>query len=171
MLRAKITCMTPPAMADASEKIRAQIPCLPRWREARTVAAYAPLPGEPDLRPLDWADAMRLLLPRIEGDNLVFHHVTRPADLRPGAFGVPEPDPASCPVADASVADIIIVPGLGFTVGGARIGRGRGYYDRFLASLPPRVLRVGVCFREQIVAELPREPHDEAVDIVLAAQD
>lgn len=171
MLRAKIARMTPAAMTNASEKIRARIPSLPRWQEVRTVAAYAALSGEPDLHPVDWADHLRVLLPRVEGDNLVFHQVTSPTDLHPGAFGVPEPDPACCPVVDASVADIIFVPGLGFTTDGARLGRGRGYYDRFLASLPPQVLRVGVCFPDQIIADLPREPHDEAVDVVLAAPD
>jgi 5-formyltetrahydrofolate cyclo-ligase len=49
-----------------------------------------------------------------------------------------------------------------------RLGRGRGFYDRLLAALPADILRVGVCFAEQIVAELPSEAHDEEVDVVLS---
>ena len=168
-LRARLALMTPSAKATASEIIRANLPCLPRWQEARTVAAYAALPVEPDLEPLGWVPHLRVLLPRVDGDNLVFHHVACAADLRPGAFGVPEPDPGRCRVADASIADIIFVPGLGFTAEGARLGRGRGYYDRFLAGIPARALRVGVCFAEQIVDGIPAEPHDQAMDIVLSA--
>lgn len=168
ILRARLALMTRADKAAASEKIREVIRSLPRWQEAHTIAAYAALPGEPDLEPLRWIPNRRVLLPRVSGDNLVFHQVACASDLRPGAFGVLEPDPGHCPVADVSLADIILVPGLGFTAEGARLGRGRGYYDRFLSAIPARVLRVGVCFAEQIVAGIPFEAHDQAVDIVLA---
>ena len=167
-MRARLARMTPAAREDASESIRTSIPSLPRWQEARTVAAFAALPGEPDLRPLSWAADRAVLLPRVEGDGLVFHEVRDPAQLRPGAFGVREPDPAACPEADPAAADIIFVPGLAFSADGARLGRGGGFYDRLLAALPPHVLRVGVCFAEQIAEAIPAEPHDRRVDIVLA---
>ena len=160
--------MTPAAREDASESIRTSIRSLPRWQEARAVAAFAALPGEPDLRPLAWAADRVVLLPRVAGERLVFHEVCDPAQLRPGAFGVREPDPETCPAADPAAADIIFVPGLAFSADGARLGRGGGFYDRLLAALPPRVLRVGVCFAGQLAGDIPAEPHDERVDIVLA---
>jgi 5-formyltetrahydrofolate cyclo-ligase len=132
------------------------------------VAAYAALPGEPDLRPLEWVGEKTVLLPRVDGKDLVFHAVSDPAQLKSGAFGVMEPDPDQCPVADPVSAEIIFIPGLAFTAEGLRLGRGRGFYDRLLAALPADILRVGVCFAEQLMAELPSEPHDEEVDVVLS---
>ena len=161
--------MSPAAAAAASESIRTSIPSLPRWQEARVIAAYAALPGEPDLRPLDWCQSRLVLLPRIDGETLVFHAVKSPAQLKPGAFGVLEPDPGECPSADPASAQIIFIPGLAFTAGGQRLGRGRGYYDRLLATLPSSVLRVGVCFPWQMVDAMPTELHDQSVDLVLSS--
>ena len=160
--------MSPAAVGAASESIRQSIPSLPRWQDAQVVAAYAALPGEPDLRPLDWVGDKTVLLPRVDEDNLVFHAVSDASQLKAGAFGVMEPDPAKCPAFDPRAAEIIFVPGMAFTTEGLRLGRGRGFYDRLLAALPANILRVGVCFAEQIVAELPSEPHDEEVDVVLS---
>ena len=160
--------MTPAAVAAASESVRQSIPSLPRWQDARVVAAYAALSGEPDLRPLDWIGEKTVLLPRVDGEELVFHAVSDASQLKPGAFGVMEPDPEQCPAFDPREAEIIFVPGLAFTAEGQRLGRGRGFYDRLLAALPPEILRVGVCFPEQIASDIPQEPHDEEVDVVLS---
>ena len=160
--------MSPAAVGAASESIRQSIPSLPRWQDAGIVAAYAALPGEPDLRPLEWVGSRTVLLPRVDGEDLVFHAVNDATHLKSGAFGVMEPDPAKCPAFDPRDAEIIFVPGIAFTTEGLRLGRGRGFYDRLLAALPEDILRVGVCFAEQIVAELPSEPHDEEVDVVLS---
>ena len=63
--------------------------------------------------------------------------------------------------------DICIIPGRAFTVSGCRVGRGGGYYDRYLVD--SICYKIGVCFREQIFEELPCEKHDITMDIVLAA--
>jgi 5-formyltetrahydrofolate cyclo-ligase len=167
-MRAELARMTPAACAAASESIRTSIPSLPRWQEARVVAAFAALPGEPDLHPFEWCQSKTALLPRVEGEHLIFHAVENPAQLKQGAYGVLEPDPDQCPVADPVSAEIIFVPGLAFTADGRRLGRGRGFYDRLLSTLPESVLRVGVCFASQVVTAIPSEPHDEEVDVVLS---
>jgi 5-formyltetrahydrofolate cyclo-ligase len=169
LMRAQLARISPAAAATASESIRTSIPSLPRWQEARVVAAFAALPGEPDLHPFDWRHSKTILLPRVDGENLVFHAVKDATELKPGAFGVDEPDPAQCPITDPATADIVFVPGLAFTADGHRLGRGRGYYDRLLATLPETVLRVGVCFNCQLVDSIPQETHDESVDLVLSS--
>jgi 5-formyltetrahydrofolate cyclo-ligase len=169
LMRAQLARMTPAAAEAASESIRESIPSLPRWQDAQVVAAYAALAGEPDLRPMSWIGEKTVLLPRVDGQELVFHAVSDACQLKSGAFGVMEPDAEKCPVADIHDAGIIFVPGLAFTVDGARLGRGRGFYDRLLAALPPDILRVGVCFPPQIVTDIPCEPHDEEVDVVLSS--
>lgn len=166
-MRAQLAGMASAACAAASESIRTSIPMLPRWQEARTVAAYAALPGEPDLRPLDWAAERTVLLPRVEGENLVFYSVQSAAQLRPGAFGILEPDPRLCLPAAPDAAVLIFVPGLAFSTDGMRLGRGRGYYDRLLARLPPAVMRVGVCFAGQVLPSIPSAPHDQPVDVLI----
>lgn len=60
----------------------------------------------------------------------------------------------------------ILVPGLAFTESGHRLGRGAGFYDRFLDSVPA-ALRVGIAFELQIKSQIPTEPHDATVDIIL----
>lgn len=168
-MRARLARMNPTAMTVAAEGIRKSIPLLPRWQAAQIVAAYAALPGEADLQPLDWASSKTVLLPRVQGRDLMFHAVKNTTQLRPGALGIMEPDPAQCPTADPWEADIIFVPGIAFTHAGERLGRGGGYYDRLLAMLPTSVLRVGVCFPCQLAKGLPTNPHDQAVDLVMTS--
>jgi 5-formyltetrahydrofolate cyclo-ligase len=168
-LRAELARMKSADCAAASESIRTSIASLPRWQAARTLAAFVALPGEPDLAPFYWIPGRRLLLPRVEGEFLVFHEVREPTELIRGAFGVMEPKADICPAVDPAESDIIFVPGLAFTHDGERLGRGRGYYDRMLDRLPRTVLRVGVCFAPQIVASLPSEAHDREVDVVVSS--
>jgi len=67
--------------------------------------------------------------------------------------------------------DLIIVPGLAFTKSGERLGKGRGYYDRYLAKLRNKfgtsVKFVGICFREQVVESTLSQKHDVAMDLVI----
>jgi len=168
-MRAELARMTPAACAAASESIRTSIPSLPNWQAAHTIAAYAALPSEPDLRPFAWRSHHRVLLPRVTAHDITFYHVSSPEDLIPGSFGVLEPDPKKCPPADPASAAVIFVPGVAFTAEGARLGRGRGYYDRLLSVLPADIQRIGVCFSCQLVDTIPQEPHDEGVDLVLSS--
>ena len=68
---------------------------------------------------------------------------------------------------DPATLDVVVVPGLGFTTGGRRLGQGGGHYDRFLSRLRPGCLTIGAAFAEQVVDDLPVEPHDAAVDVVV----
>lgn len=68
---------------------------------------------------------------------------------------------------DASWPDVIIVPGTAFTVDGARIGQGGGWYDRFLLGRTEQAVLIGLAFAEQIVESLPTEPHDVPLHMVV----
>ena len=145
-----------------SSRLVRQLGNWPLWQAARMIAAFAALPGEPDV--LDpWPGDKRVALPRIAGGDLVFHWVAGRDELLPGKFGIPEP------CADASLAgnefDLILVPGLAFDLRGGRLGRGKGFYDRFLAKA--HGLRAGLCFDDQIVGDVPLEPHDLRMDFVI----
>ena len=95
--------------------------------------------------------------------TLTYHPIAELAELVLGRFGIREPAPGP----QLEKLDLIVVPGLAFTVTGNRLGRGAGYYDRFLATVPTTTLKVGVCFEFQLVPQIPSESHDVIMDVVV----
>ena len=150
----------------ASAAIFSAVERLPEFRAARTVAVFAALPDEPatDEVLARWASTRRVVLPRVEGDAMRFY-ACRPDALVFGAFGILEPPgERPCP---AGEIDLVVCPGVAFTADGRRLGRGRGYYDRYLGDPAFRGFRVGVCYAHQLVDDLPVEPHDVRMDRVI----
>ena len=150
----------------ASAAIFSAVERLPEFRAARTVAVFAALPDEPatDEVLARWASTRRVVLPRVEGDAMRFY-ACRPDALVFGAFGILEPQGEwPCP---AGEIDLVVCPGVAFTADGRRLGRGRGYYDRYLGDPAFRGFRVGVCYAHQLVDDLPVEPHDVRMDRVI----
>ena len=130
-----------------------------QWKSAGTVMLFAPLRYEPDLLPL-MAGGRRWVFPSMEENRIVPRAVADAGELVPGPFGIRGPDVERCPAVAAGSLDLILIPGLGFSPAGHRLGRGKGHYDRFLADVPAAVWRCGVCFGCQVTVELPRESHD-----------
>ncbi|MCS6798551.1 MAG: 5-formyltetrahydrofolate cyclo-ligase [Myxococcota bacterium] len=166
--------MPPEARARRSARIVEAVLGLPEWASAATVALYAPLPTEPDVTPLiETARAVgkRVALPRVDGEMLRMHEVPRdPATMTRSALGVLEP-PDHGPAIDVSELDLVVVPALGADPSGGRLGRGRGFYDRFLRTLVPgRTLRVAVVYEFELVPELPLTEHDVRVDRVVSCR-
>lgn len=155
-MRAILDAIAPDVRASASEKIRSRLAAWPLWQGAASVCAFRALPDEPDVLP-PWPQGKMLSLPRVEGDFLSMRRVTSPGELVRGRFGIFEPPPSA--TESSGGWDVILVPGLAFDRTGGRLGRGRGYYDRFLAA-HSGVMRVGICFDEQVVPLVPREGHD-----------
>ena len=150
----------------ASAAIFSAVERLPEFRAARTVAVFAALSDEPatDEVLARWASTRRVVLPRVEGDAMRFY-ACRPDALVFGAFGILEPQgERPCP---AGEIDLVVCPGVAFTADGRRLGRGRGYYDRYLGDPVFRGFRVGVCYAHQLVDDLPVEPHDVRMDRVI----
>lgn len=132
------------------------------------ILAYWPLPDEVDLYPL--LDSLvteghTVLLPKVLDDNTMsLHRYTSRADLVEGLFHIMEP--VGEPFIAFDQIDVALVPGMAFDAAGHRLGRGRGYYDRFLAS-HPRLHTIGVCFPFQRVADVPSEAHDIMINEVI----
>ena len=133
-----------------------------------TILAYWPLPDEVDIRPLlDQlvAEGKTVLLPKVTGpETMELRRYTSSADLAEGAFHIMEP--VGEPFTDYAQIDVALVPGMAFDAAGHRLGRGKGYYDRFLAPRP-HIYKIGVCFPFQRVGTVPVDDHDVMMDVVL----
>ena len=167
-IRSRLAALSVGERATKSEAIAAALLAREDVIRARTIALFLSLGDEPQTRWLIDALAAthRIVLPRVTGKAMEFV-VYVPGSLRRGAFGIEEP--AGGEVVEPADIDAMVVPGVAFTADGARLGRGRGYYDRYLASEGFRALCIGVCFAEQMVDALPAEPHDRAMDAVIFA--
>lgn len=145
----------------ASRRIREHLEAWEPWRAGQTVCAFSALPCEPDIL-TPWPATKKICLPRVVGTTLNLHTIEHAGQLVAGRFGISEP-PIHAPLAEPK-ADLILVPGLAFDPSGTRLGRGGGYYDRFLTGVEG--LRVGVCFQEVVFDRIPCEPHDVMVDFL-----
>ena len=148
--------------AEIVEKLKLRID------ESRVVMAFWPLPDEVDIRPLIDRlvdEGKTVLLPKVTGDETMeLRRYTSQADLSEGTFHIMEP--VGEPFVDYGQIDVALVPGVAFDAAGHRLGRGRGYYDRFLSECPA-IYKIGVCFPFQRVAGVPVEAHDVVLDQII----
>ncbi len=135
---------------------------------------YVAIDGEVETRPLlaqALADGKQVAVPvtRPRGRRLLAIQIQDPhRDLRKkGPYGIPEPVKISQREVSVKDLDLVIVPGVAFDRAGRRLGRGMGYFDRFLERVPRSVPRVGLAFRFQVVRRLPWEGHDQPVSKVI----
>ena len=150
--------------ADSSASCAALHQWLLAHPDLRTVAVFSPLPGEVDpAAAIARHPAIRWVYPKVRGHHLTFHSGD---DLRPGAFGILEPDHDS-PEVPLQEIDAILCPGLAFDRNGGRLGRGRGFYDRLLARARQDTFKLGICFPEQLVPDTFSEEHDIRMDEVI----
>lgn len=156
--------------AEKSRAIVAAITSHPLWKGVNTVALFSSLSSEPDLSGLWGRGSRRFCYPRIEIDHMEFFEVLAVSELVRGSriLNLLEPAPHSTRAVAPEEIDLILVPGLAFTRDGHRLGRGGGYYDRYLSRVPPSTVRLGVCFDCQIEASLPLDGHDQQVHAVVA---
>ena len=87
-------------------------------------------------------------------------------DLKPGRFGIPEPKAKRARAGNPKNLDLVVVPGLGFDRRKGRLGRGEGYFDRFLKKTG-KTRRIGLAFQEQIVDFIPMQAHDVRVHQII----
>lgn len=115
-----------------------------------------------------WWTRKRILLPVVVGDDLELRRYTGADSLAIGAYGISEP--VGKPFADYGSITLAVIPGVAFDAAGNRLGRGRGYYDRFLPRIP-NACKVGVCFPFQLVDAVPAEPFDIRMDIIITTDE
>lgn len=158
-----------PERTEKSQAIVAAVAVRPGVVGRGRMALFSPLPSEPDVEGIWKMVSGPFCYPRITRGEMEFVDVGSLADLTISSWHpkIREYGDLGARVVAPAEIDVILVPGLAFTRRGERLGRGGGYYDRYLASLPVGTLKIGVCFDCQIVATLPMEPHDQTVDDVV----
>ena len=161
-MRERIGSLGEGARREASVVVARRLREHPLFREARVVYGFAPRGDE-----VDWIggglESEKIWgFPWVENGVMRFAKVSSLEDFDVRAFGIREPRSREM----APAADLVLVPGVAFTKTGLRLGRGKGYYDRFLSGLHASTL--GVAFACQVVEELPVEGHDVRVDGVVS---
>lgn len=156
-----------------SEDISASLLAEQHVREANCILAYFPLPDEVSVITVIEAlvsQGKTVLLPEVVSDTeMVLREYHSRSDLKEGAFGIMEPTGKLFD--DYNRIETVLVPGMAFDEKGNRLGRGKGYYDRFFADVEARVGRlpylIGVAFPFQKFGEIPHSEHDKMMDKVL----
>ena len=137
----------------------------PDFIKAKRVMLYNALPDEVQTVDLieRWRKEKTIILPTVVGDDIVPVALESNTGFAVGDFNILEPQNEPY----TGDFDLIVVPGVAFDPKGNRMGRGKGYYDRFLVKYP-KVKKIGICFDFQLVESIPAEPHDIGMDEIIS---
>lgn len=161
----------PAQLAVWDQRIAQRVLELPAFQQARTILSYAPFGREFNADLLNQAilhQGQVLALPLVTGEGLMEARQVESLDqLRPGAYGIREPGPETQPLLTQQI-DLLLLPGLAFDLHCYRMGRGGGYYDRYLAAFSGHTIAPT---RElQIVTAVPQDPWDRPADLVVTEE-
>ena len=160
--------MTKEQVAEQSEQIIAQLERMSAFRDARVVLLYYPIHNEVDLRPLltKYADQKTFLLPVTHRHSMEVRPYDGEDMMRKGRLGVPEPQTRTY----KGAIDLILVPGVVFDQHRHRIGRGGGYYDKFLKK-HLSAKKIGVCYHYQLKKhDIPHLIGEPKMDRIITPQ-
>ena len=168
-LRERINAMSEADRHAKSLAACALVAATPEFAAARCIMLYLSTPTEVDTAPLAlraWQASKTIVVPKVSCDQ----RRMLPVEITSLKDGVTTTGPVREPIAGTPMPvefiDLVIVPGVGFTATGQRIGRGMGFYDRFLAQQEFIGVSCGLAFEEQIVPELPTLDHDMALSML-----
>jgi len=137
--------------------------------DIKIVSSYAAMAFELNL------DTLHLSLPGVSfcyprcgaEDQMAFYAVGDLSEMVTSEYGIREPDGSLHSLVDPEAIDLFLCPAFAYTQRGERLGKGGGYYDRYLLQKRSDAMTLGVVFSSQIVAHVPTEPHDVLIDRVL----
>lgn len=164
-IRAEITKLSAEDKLLLSSHIFSRLATCKELEKASVVALFISLDDEPstDLIIEQLSLHKRVVVPRIEGEEMEFYDLSE--GVQKGAYGIMEPL-ATTPISPDKI-DVMIVPGVAFTRSGYRLGRGKGFYDKYLSRKGFRAHTIGVCYPCQLVENIPTEKHDKTLDSIV----
>lgn len=145
----------------------------PDWLKAETIGVTLSQFPEVDTFAIiqkGWEEGKRMVVPKCypEQKKMIFYEITSFEQVEKGYFNLFEPLPEKTKAVQKEDIDLLIVPGLGYSKDGYRIGFGGGYYDRFLKDF--KGITLSLAFREQLVDEVPAETHDIPVQKLISEE-
>ncbi len=174
-MKATLAAMPPELAAAKSRAACEALIALPEYQKAQAVMLYLPMPQEVDTTGIilhAWQHGKTVLAPKVgwsQRHMLAIEIHSLDDGVVQGEFGLREPaDGSPWPVEQI---DLICVPALAFDRKGNRLGRGGGFYDRFLAEPNAKAVTCGLGFAEQLLDDLPTHHHDRPVDLLVTDKD
>lgn len=147
---------------EASHIICEKLKKSPFYKAAESICLYMPINNEVDVTEL--LETGNIYIPKIMDKSMDFYLYEGKDSIEAGAYGILEPTGKRKLNPDNKT--LVVMPGVAFSRDGYRLGYGGGYYDTYLKKYP-MCMKVAVCFREQLVEELPAREHDVKPDIII----
>jgi len=155
-------------MKIASEKIQKRLKKINAFRNAQKIGVYYPIGSEiltQDIIQELLSNGKDVFLPKVIGKNIEFRKITDFSNLEKGSFDIMEPKD-NCQTDDN--LDVVLVPTVGISPIGVRLGYGHGFYDRYLAK--HKTATISLTLEKQIVKNIPKSEHDIIIDWVVTEE-
>lgn len=158
---------SPEDLASWSDKVFSLLEQLPFFPDSKNILIYNSLKNEVQTADFiqKWLPVKRFFLPVVKDDNLVFREYNKSTTFHKGSLNVMEPNGND--LIDYSNIDMVIIPGIAFDKNMNRLGRGKGYYDRFLSRTDISAVKIGVCFEFQLFEHIPTHIHDIKMNYII----
>lgn len=152
-----------------SEEVFSVLEIIGSFRDAKNIFIYNSMPDEVSTSRFieKWMNEKNFYYPVVKNESLVFRKVLPQMSYEKSKIGIDEP--LGEDFTDLSKVDLILVPGVAFDRKSNRLGRGKGYYDKYLNSL--KIPKVGICFDFQLYDNIPATDHDVKMDMVVSEND
>lgn len=152
-------------MKIASKTIQKKLKKIEPFRNAQKIGAYYPIGSEvmtQDIMQEALSEGKEIFLPKVVGRNIEFRKIENFSNLENGSFDIMEPRD-DCPV-DNNL-DVILVPTVGISPKGVRLGYGHGFYDRFLSG--KKVETISITLEKQVIKNIPQSEHDAIINWIV----
>lgn len=163
-IRNKKNILSDMEKAQSSSSVFEKIESLPEFIAAKSILLYWSLPDELPTHSfiVKWCKQKQMLLPMVKGDKMMIKPFTSTDELRKSDMGIWEPEAQK---EYLKQIDLVIAPGIAFDKNKNRLGRGKGYYDKYFNG--KKIIKIGVCYDFQLLENIPVEPFDVKMDKII----
>jgi len=164
LIRNKKNVLSDMEKSQSAATVFEKIELLSEFMNAKSVLMYWSMPDELPTHNfiVKWSAKKQMLLPMVKGDEMLIKPFISTDELRKSDMGIWEPEAQREYLRQI---DLVIVPGIAFDKSKNRLGRGKGYYDRYFNN--KSITKIGVCYDFQLLEVIPTEPFDVCMDKII----